>query len=315
SVQLSIGIQNAASYDIAVGISGAYINKKTAPSSIAVVTVSKYISGGYIVGGGSLKNSNSSGLLKGATNENTSFSFDVSYNKKMTNPQGKSYIAFFSYYNTNGIMDGILHQYQITSNAISVLAVGQPSKPQASFTSKANLIEVFDGYTVAIEGGALLQLTMTDGNPDKFGITLQRKAGGIWFSSNWVTNKTVEQALHTGQLTVAGSGVNARTSESETTASSPVTQAVASEQLEVEAISFTATAYPNPSTAYFTLRLQGATQDQVQVNVFDVNGRQVYTKIGNYNDNYQFGERFQAGIYLVNVQQGTNKVSLKVIKQ
>ncbi|MCM2302720.1 MAG: T9SS type A sorting domain-containing protein, partial [Flavobacteriaceae bacterium] len=61
--------------------------------------------------------------------------------------------------------------------------------------------------------------------------------------------------------------------------------------------------------------LQGATHDPVQVNVFDVSGRQVFSKAGNYNDTYQFGGHFQAGVYLVRVQQGTSVENLKVIKR
>jgi hypothetical protein len=320
-IQLNIGNQNATSYEIAVGITGAYINRRSAPEAYALVTVSKPVPGGYITGGGSLPNTASSGMIKGAAGKETSFSVDVQFNSKLTNPQGKTTVTFFSYYKSDGTLDAVEHKYKIASNAISTFVVGKngaQTREQATFSSKANLVEELEnGTIVAIEGGAILQLSMGDysfdGKNDNFGITLQRKAGGIWFSSNWNGTKTIDQVLSGGNVYVSTSGVTSRTSEPEIT-TAPETQAVA-EELVAEAQIFNVMAYPNPSTEYFTLRLQGATQDQVQVNVFDVNGRQVYTKIGNYNDNYQFGERFQAGIYLVNVQQGTNKVSLKVIKQ
>ncbi|MDP2088686.1 MAG: MBG domain-containing protein [Flavobacteriaceae bacterium] len=324
-VQLNIGNQNAASYTIVVGISGAYFNDPYSPTSNELITVSKPVAGGYITGGGTTLNSLSSGMIKGAIGLKTGFSFDIQFNKKMTNPQGKASITVKSYYKSDGTLDTKLHTYLINSNAIATFAVGQPNPKQASFSSKANLVEQitdeFGNVTiVALEGGAALQLTMTDngaGSSDTFGVTLQRKAGGIWFSSNWTGTKTIEQILKTGGLYVSTSGLpqsDARTTDPEST-TTPEIQAVATDALEVEAVMFNVSAYPNPSTEYFTLKLQGATQDQVQVNVFDVNGRLVYTKTANYNDSYQFGERFQAGVYLVNVQQGTNKVSLKVIKQ
>jgi len=44
-------------------------------------------------------------------------------------------------------------------------------------------------------------------------------------------------------------------------------------------------------------------------------GKQVYSKQGIAQDSYEFGQRFQAGVYLVTVKQGNNTASLKVIKK
>ncbi|MHB1105539.1 MAG: T9SS type A sorting domain-containing protein [Lutibacter sp.] len=77
-----------------------------------------------------------------------------------------------------------------------------------------------------------------------------------------------------------------------------------------------AIAYPNPSSLYFTLKIQGMSlENVVNVNVYDVLGRLVFTKSGSINDEYRFGEEFLVGVYLVKVQQGTEMVSLKVIKK
>ncbi|MDP2067459.1 MAG: T9SS type A sorting domain-containing protein [Lutibacter sp.] len=77
-----------------------------------------------------------------------------------------------------------------------------------------------------------------------------------------------------------------------------------------------AIAYPNPSSLYFTLKIQGMSlENVVNVSVYDLLGRLVFTKSGSINDEYRFGEEFLVGVYLVKVQQGTEMVSLKVIKK
>jgi len=59
-----------------------------------------------------------------------------------------------------------------------------------------------------VESGTILQLAMTGGtsvtNPGSLAVSLQRKAGGLWFSSNWNagTGKTVEQLVAGGMVSV-----------------------------------------------------------------------------------------------------------------
>ncbi len=90
----------------------------------------------------------------------------------------------------------------------------------------------------------------------------------------------------------------------------------ADKQEIVESILLNAVAYPNPSSVYFTLKLHGTSKEtSVNVDVYDGIGRLVYSNSGSIEDEYQFGEQFQAGVYLVKVQQGTETVSLRVIKK
>ncbi|MEN9907616.1 MAG: hypothetical protein RLZZ540_757, partial [Bacteroidota bacterium] len=324
-VQLNIGSQNSASYTIAVGITGAYINKKTEPTSLAVVTVSKPIPGGYVVAGGNLLNSASSGILKGATGVETAFSMDVKFNNKMTNPQGKSYVTFWSYYLPNGTLDSQLHHYEISSNAIAVFAVGQTkSKNDASFSSKSNLVEVLEnGTVVGIESGITLQLTMTDngkGTTDLFGITLQSKNGGVWFSSNWNVTKTQEQLLNGGNVYVSTSGLSqtakASTSKTENiNVVTPAVETVMAEKVVSEPTPFDVIAYPNPSNNQFTITLEGGSDEKVSVQVFDFLGKLI--KIIEKSDGQPivFGEELPLSVYIAIVTQGDNRKTIKLIKQ
>ncbi len=190
-VQLNIGSSNAESFQIAVGVSGAYTNNPGSIIAQSIVTVSKPVAGGYIVGGGQVSNSNSSGYIKGASEVNTGYQFDIQYTKSGTNPKGKVNIMLGSYYKSDGTLDSKMHTYIITTNAIALLNVTAPVATGV-FSAKANLVEqIGDGITVpfstvAIEGGSTFQMkAYQDACNQQIAITLYRKAGGVWFSSDW----------------------------------------------------------------------------------------------------------------------------------
>ena len=63
--------------------------------------------------------------------------------------------------------------------------------------------------------------------------------------------------------------------------------------------SFTVQVIGNPSTSYFTLKLQSSSQAAVQIRVTDATGRTVEAKANNNaNSTVQIGHNFKPGIYL-----------------
>jgi hypothetical protein len=80
--------------------------------------------------------------------------------------------------------------------------------------------------------------------------------------------------------------------------------------------SFNVKAIPNPTEHQFTLYLEGATAEKVQIVVYDAIGRQV-KKIenGDVTGPIRFGEDLKTGVYFVEVRQGTNRKTIKLIKQ
>jgi hypothetical protein len=72
--------------------------------------------------------------------------------------------------------------------------------------------------------------------------------------------------------------------------------------------------WPNPSGNYFNLQ-PSFSNEQIQLRVFDVNGRLVYTANGASNKTYRFGENLKAGVYMVEVLQGKNRTVQKLVKQ
>ncbi|MDN3656743.1 HYR domain-containing protein [Ferruginibacter paludis] len=75
-------------------------------------------------------------------------------------------------------------------------------------------------------------------------------------------------------------------------------------------------ATPNPSTNYFTLRTSSSDAKTLDVKVMDAQGRIVETKLNmTANGIIRIGDKLPAGIYFVEVLQGTQKERLKLVKQ
>ena len=77
--------------------------------------------------------------------------------------------------------------------------------------------------------------------------------------------------------------------------------------------------YPNPNNGDFTVRFNPVEEGAVNINVYDMRGRQVLTKAyvnsgGMFEQNLSLSNA-QAGIYLVHVQQGSSTVTKKIVVQ
>ncbi|MEO6491116.1 MAG: T9SS type A sorting domain-containing protein, partial [Ferruginibacter sp.] len=74
--------------------------------------------------------------------------------------------------------------------------------------------------------------------------------------------------------------------------------------------------YPNPSENEFTLILYGYNKvENVSIKVVDLLGRQVYQLESNAKGKFKFGKDFLAGLYNVEVVQGMQKRSIKIVKK
>jgi hypothetical protein len=309
-VQFSIGSNNAQNFQVAVGISGAYTNDPRLSSAQSIVTVSKPVPGGYMVGGGRIENISSSGYIKGKQGLNTDFQADIAYTKSGTNPKGKANVLIRSYYKTDGTLDTDLHTYIIATTAISALNVGTPNAT-ATFSAKANLYEQKpDLSLVQIEGGSTFEMIIyQNGCNQKVAITLYRKAGGIWYSSNWNGTTTIQQVLNGGEASVAGGG-----SCSPSSAKKSNTVREAESNL---ALSFTAKAYPNPSASHFNIIIESPDEKRtINMRVLNINGKEVEVKRNIVAGQIiQVGNNYRPGMYIIEVIQGEKKITSKLVKQ
>ena len=76
--------------------------------------------------------------------------------------------------------------------------------------------------------------------------------------------------------------------------------------------------FPNPNNGNFTVQFNSISNNQIQIDVHDIRGREVFSK--NYNNTGLFNEslnleNFQSGVYLVSVQDGNKKIVKKIIVQ
>ncbi|CAN5729465.1 hypothetical protein BH11BAC4_BH11BAC4_13100 [soil metagenome] len=95
----------------------------------------------------------------------------------------------------------------------------------------------------------------------------------------------------------------------------PTTKAAIS-KLEVSAkTGLIVQAYPNPSTAEFTLKLQGNSNAKVSITVTDLMGRSVLKLESTAGKLIRFGNELKAGVYLVQVVQGLEKQIIKIVKE
>jgi hypothetical protein len=313
-VQLNIGNLNSSSYQIAIGVSGGYTNDPFNANSQVIVTVSKPIGTGYIVGGSQLANNgNSAGLIKGAVGENTDYGFNVQYTKSGKNPQGKVSFIVRSYYKTGGTLDNVEHTYLINSNDISTFnTIVNKGAGTATFTSKANLNEqLADGSVVNIEGGDNLQLIVSQNGCDqKVAITLFRKAGGIWFANNWNNTSAVLQQVNAASTVyVAGSNTVCATSNTLSRIGQTGTSII------TDGLILEPKVFPNPTGTSFSLLLGGTRTEIAEVRIFNVLGQQMDVIRAAAGSTIHFGDKYRQGIYMVEVSQGIVRQVIKVVKE
>jgi hypothetical protein len=74
--------------------------------------------------------------------------------------------------------------------------------------------------------------------------------------------------------------------------------------------------YPNPNNGNFNIQFTSNSSNEINVGVHDMRGREIFTKKysnnGLFNENLQLSNA-QSGIYLVTIQDGSSKVTKKIV--
>ncbi|RIJ47207.1 T9SS C-terminal target domain-containing protein [Maribellus luteus] len=331
-VQFDIGNSQAESFEIYVEVSGAYYNGNG--DDFVMVTVAKPIPGGSIFGSGNLLNEDSNGQLKGADNELTWFQFDVTYNKKKTNPQGKMTIRWSSWYKPDGTLDGVIHEYQLKTNAINLMVLSGDQDPtygkldagKAIFDAKANLSELIDGVYVGVDGNSPLHVTMTDpdfgeidAGDEMIGITYFNSAGGIWFSSNYSLDGneiTKEQFLNVGTIEVKTDGTTSGESTPKPGKNKSAEIATSSQTIVTET---QLSVYPNPFSEQARFEFVSPVAAQARIDVYDMAGRMVQTIYDGFvEENTVYNAEFKpenqvSGMYFYKMKVGDSVFNGKLI--
>jgi subtilisin-like proprotein convertase family protein len=76
------------------------------------------------------------------------------------------------------------------------------------------------------------------------------------------------------------------------------------------------TLYPNPNNGNFNIAFTSVSEKPVSVTVYDMRGRQIYnndfSNTGNFNQSINL-DKVQSGVYLVNVTDGENKITKRIV--
>ena len=117
----------------------------------------------------------------------------------------------------------------------------------------------------------------------------------------------------------SSSYVNARTTATAAAEDVMETESAGSKALvvaeEASATEFGAVVFPNPTTSEFELRVSAKETTPVIIRVVDMLGRVVKTIRAAANSSVRFGAEFSRGSYLVEIQQGERKETIKLLKQ
>jgi hypothetical protein len=298
-----IGNANSGDFTIRMVVDGWY--SRDAAEDNTVVTISKPLDD-FITGGGYIILDNPAGERAGDKGTRSNFGFNVKYNKSGKNLQG----------NINTLVrrtepDGILHTYQVKGNVMTSLSV-QPTAGTGSvaqFFGKASIQDITNPTaTIAVDGNATLQVTMTDkgdpGSSDQIGIAVYNKSGGLWLSTNWNGVKTTEKLLAGGNLVIRGSAVSAR---------------LAAPEVVEQPMKLTAEASPNPTSGLLKVSVTGAGQQPtVKLRIYDLTQRVA----GEWTLDMENGQgektidirNTTSGIYLLSVEGDRGRAVKRIVK-
>jgi hypothetical protein len=311
---VDIGGDNAKDFTIGIQVSGYY--QRNVSEDNTIVTVSKSLNE-FVSGGGYIQLTRPSGQMAGDVGSKNNFGFNVKFNKSQKNLQG----------NFNTIIrrtesDGV-HVYQVKGNVLNTLwaTPGLGTFPaRASFSGKASIQDITNPLApVSVDGNATIKVEMTDrsntGTGDAIAITIWNKAGGLWFASNWNGTRTDEQVLAGGNIRV-NNGLSLP--ETIISAITDIFDEYGNPKdgghnqgnlLEIALA-------PNPTTSYSNLTVNANPQKgNVHIKVIDLYGHIIETKeIAPGRSIIQFGSSYRPGVYVIEVSQGPDKKTVKLIK-
>jgi hypothetical protein len=72
---------------------------------------------------------------------------------------------------------------------------------------------------------------------------------------------------------------------------------------------------PNPSSHYFELHVNSGSNEKIEVNLYDINGKFLSKMNAAKNQSLRFGSNLRPGTYMVEVIQGQQHQKIYLIKQ
>lgn len=264
----------------------------------------------FVNGGGNMLMSNSGGTYAAPAGSKMNFGFTMKWNSSGRNIQGQANIIFRS----GGRV------YQIKSNAINTLGTTTVADGRrADFNTKANMTDVTNPLApVTISGNLDLSVqafeSTVTGGKDQISITL-RSGTQLWFSSSWDGSRSVMRDLTGGAVRVRS---NNTLGTPPTASALNVNQSavlVEAPTPQVSNLQFNLQAYPNPSPAFFTLKLESNSREMMTLRIVDNMGKVMEIRNNlTAGQTVQVGATYRPGIYFAELIQGTNRKVVKLLK-
>jgi hypothetical protein len=86
-------------------------------------------------------------------------------------------------------------------------------------------------------------------------------------------------------------------------------------QSSPDLVTFGLKVYPNPSRGAFNVRLTGAGSEEVEVRILDVQGRMLKVLRSAPQGIITLGSELRSGVYLLEVRQGNNRQTTRILKK
>ena len=144
-----------------------------------------------------------------------------------------------------------------------------------------------------------------------------QQVGGAVFTVSYASSGIVKQAIPASALyrinTTARSGdFNNNITQSDV--NNVNTNNASRVDTRNQNIALNINTFPNPFTNEFTLKVEGGTNEKIEILIVDAAARIVYQRVGTTNNNYKLGNNFVRGLYIIKVIQGNTVRTLKLIK-
>ncbi len=312
---VDIGRDDADQFTIGIEVGNYYIFDNSEED--VIINVAKALNEEFVTGGGYLTLSSSAGSYAGGSGTKNNFGFNIKYNKKGTNLQGKIRTLFRRY-----AAGGTLRTYQIKGNQMESLSV---QDGYAEFTGKANVQDVTNPDSpIPVAGNGFFIVKMHDrgesGTSDNISFALYDRNGALIFTNKWSGSIPGLQTLSGGNLKVhsgKGKAISTVGNQGNTYKEQAAT-------LFAEAI--TLEAFPNPFSQQLTIEFLSPREEQVNIHVFNLHGQLVRNLFDGqvnagehmkqqWDGTDRSGMQLPSGMYLVRLQAGEEVVNKRVLLQ
>jgi hypothetical protein len=305
-VTVSTGPNGVATYTLTTGSLPTGLYAVTAMVGTGCATTIAYFSiydpnAGFVTGGGWINSPAGAYSPNPSLIGKANFGFNAQYKKGNNTPDGNTEFQF-----QTGNLNFKSSVYDLGSLVISGAKATFKGTGTINGSGSYNfLVSAIDG---SVNGG---------GGVDKFRIKIWN-GNTVIYDNNMGTLDNGDPSTQLGGGSIVIHNANGKNSRVMTPAVIGSTVETNGNQVTAQTGlgKLTVKVMPNPTSYYFTAGLQSLSKENVKLVVTDITGRVVeQRKDVPANSTIQLGSSYHAGVYIAQFMQGTDKVTLRLIKE